>query len=293
MRACINRNQFPNKCYEVVAFSFVFQCSIADCGKIVQRKADHLKKVHNIGGEQMTRLSLAMKRVNGAQADLKITKTKKPARSEKEEKRLANKKRSRKSSSESSDEEEERWAKKRKISKLAEEKKSRELISESSNEDEERLAKRRKFSESASSPSKDDEAGSASESFSEEKEAGTQAPVRMERIWIEYYRKWDERKTSVREHYMAGFFKYLTGAYGGMMPDKNAVEHVRRVHIMLNIIDSNGDDLHCLVKKERDKYLRQIRGATSPGKEVVGWNVEVLSGKHETLFHLCPSRYDS
>ena len=121
------------------------------------------------------------------------------------------------------------------------------------------MAKRRKFSESASSPSKDDEAGSASESFSEEKEAGTQAPVRMERIWIEYYRKWDERKTSVREHYMAGFFKYLTGAYGGMMPDKNAVEHVRRVHIMLNIIDSNGDDLHCLVKKKginiSDKFV--------------------------------------
>lgn len=234
----------------------LFQCSIADCGKIVQRKADHLKRVHNIWGKERTRLSLAMKRVNGAQADLKIRKAKKPARSEEEEKRLANKKRSRKSSSESSDEEEERWAKKRKITKLVEEKKSRELISESSDEDEERLAKGRKLSQS---PSKDDEAGSPSERSSEEEEAGTQAPVRMERTWIEYYGKWEERKTSVREHYMAGFFKYLGSPYGGKMSAKNAVEHVRHVHIMLNIIDSNGDDLDCLVKKKgiyiSDKFV--------------------------------------
>ena len=70
------------------------------------------------------------------------------------------------------------------------------------------------------------ESSSRSQSPSKDKEAKTQATATMHTIWIEYSYKWQESKTNVREHYMVGFFKYLTGGYGGKMMPKNAVEQV-------------------------------------------------------------------
>ena len=61
---------------------------------------------------------------------------------------------------------------------------------------------------------------------------------------------------------MVGFFKYLIGGYGGKMMRKNAVEHVCHVHILINIINRDGDDMYFLVKK-KGLYISDIRGALS------------------------------
>ena len=61
---------------------------------------------------------------------------------------------------------------------------------------------------------------------------------------------------------MAGFFKYLTGGYGGKMTRKNAVEHVYHVHILINTINRDGDDMYFLVKK-KGLYISDIRGTLS------------------------------
>ena len=61
---------------------------------------------------------------------------------------------------------------------------------------------------------------------------------------------------------MVGFFKYLTGGYGGKMMPKNAVEHVYHVHILINTINSDGDDMYFLVKK-KGLYISDIRGTPS------------------------------
>ena len=74
---------------------------------------------------------------------------------------------------------------------------------------------------------------------------------------------------------MVGFFKYLTGGYGGKMMPKNAVEHVCRVHILINKINRDGDDMYFPVKK-KGLYISDIRGTW---KEDDKWNVEVLSEK--------------
>ena len=61
---------------------------------------------------------------------------------------------------------------------------------------------------------------------------------------------------------MVGFFKYLTGGYGGKMMPKNAVEHVYHVHIMINTISRDSDDIYFLVKK-KGLYISDIRGTLS------------------------------
>ena len=61
---------------------------------------------------------------------------------------------------------------------------------------------------------------------------------------------------------MVGFFKYLTGGYGGKMMPKNAVEHVYHVHIMINTISRNSDDIYFLVKK-KGLYISDIQGTLS------------------------------
>ena len=88
---------------------------------------------------------------------------------------------------------------------------------------------------------------------------------------------------------MVGFFKYLTGAYGGKMMPKNAVEHICRVHILMNKINRDGDDMYFPVKK-KGLYISDIRGTW---KEDDKWNVEVLSEKCVTIFHLCTSWFAS
>ena len=87
---------------------------------------------------------------------------------------------------------------------------------------------------------------------------------------------------------MVGLFKHLTGGYGGNMMSKNAVEHVRRVHIVVNTINRDSDDRYFLVKK-KGLYISDIRGTPSQWKEVDKWNVEVLSEKRAIIFHLCTS----
>ena len=91
---------------------------------------------------------------------------------------------------------------------------------------------------------------------------------------------------------MVGFFKYLTGGYGGKMMPKNAVEHVCHIHILVNTINRDGDDLYFLVKK-KGLYISDIQGTPSQRKEVGKWNVEVLSEKSATIFHLCTSWFAS
>ena len=61
---------------------------------------------------------------------------------------------------------------------------------------------------------------------------------------------------------MVGFLKYLTGGYGGKMMPKNTVEHVYHVHIMINTISSDSDDIYFLVKK-KGLYISDIRGTLS------------------------------
>ena len=61
---------------------------------------------------------------------------------------------------------------------------------------------------------------------------------------------------------MVGFLKYLTGGYGGKMMPKNAVEHVCHVHILINTINSDGDDRYFLVKK-KGLHISEIRGTPS------------------------------
>ena len=57
---------------------------------------------------------------------------------------------------------------------------------------------------------------------------------------------------------MVGFFKYLTAGYGGKMMRKNAVEHVCHVHILINIINRDGDDMYFPVKKKRLYKLKCV-----------------------------------
>ena len=67
---------------------------------------------------------------------------------------------------------------------------------------------------------------------------------------------------------MVGLFKYLTGGYGGKMMPKNAVEHVCHVHIVVNTINRDGDDMYFLVKK-KGLYISDIRGTpSSNGKKL-------------------------
>ena len=61
---------------------------------------------------------------------------------------------------------------------------------------------------------------------------------------------------------MVGLFKYLTGGYCGKMMPKNAVEHVCHVHIVVNTINRDGDDMYFLVKK-KGLYISDIRGTPS------------------------------
>lgn len=61
---------------------------------------------------------------------------------------------------------------------------------------------------------------------------------------------------------MVGFFKYLTGGYGGKMMPKNAVEHVYHVQIMINTISGDSDDIYFLVKK-KGLYISDIQGTLS------------------------------
>ena len=76
-----------------------------------------------------------------------------------------------------------------------------------------------------------------------------------------------------------------------MMP-KNAVEHVCHIHILVNTINTDGDDMYFLVKK-KGLYISDIQGTPSQRKEVGKWNVEVLSEKRATIFHLCTSWFAS
>ena len=85
---------------------------------------------------------------------------------------------------------------------------------------------------------------------------------------------------------MVGLFKYLTGGYCGKMMPKNAVEHVCHVHIVVNTINRDGDDMYFLVKK-KGLYISDIRGTPSFNGKKLKWNVEVLSEKCATNFHLC------
>ena len=61
---------------------------------------------------------------------------------------------------------------------------------------------------------------------------------------------------------MVGVLKYLTGGYGGKMMPKNAVEHVCHVHILINTINRDGDDIYFLVKK-KGLYISDIQGTLS------------------------------
>ena len=85
---------------------------------------------------------------------------------------------------------------------------------------------------------------------------------------------------------MVGFFKYLTGGYGGKVMPKDTVEHVCHVQILLNTINADGDDMYFLVKK-KGLYISDIQGTPSQRKEVDKCNVEVLSEKCASIFHLC------
>ena len=69
---------------------------------------------------------------------------------------------------------------------------------------------------------------------------------------------------------MVGFFKYLTGGDGGKMMPKNAVEHVCHIHILVNTINRDGDDMYFLVKK-KGLYLRHSRNPISRERS---WQVE-------------------
>lgn len=61
---------------------------------------------------------------------------------------------------------------------------------------------------------------------------------------------------------MVGFFKYLTGGYGGKVMPKDTVEHVCHVQILRNTINADGDDMYFLVKK-KGLYISDIRGTLS------------------------------
>ena len=73
---------------------------------------------------------------------------------------------------------------------------------------------------------------------------------------------------------------------------KNAVEHICHVHILVNTINRDGDDMYFLVKK-KGLYISDIQGTPSQRKEVGKWNVEVLSEKRATIFHLFTSWFAS
>ena len=89
---------------------------------------------------------------------------------------------------------------------------------------------------------------------------------------------------------MVGFFKYLTGGLN---------EAQERCWTRLSCTHSDeyhqqGWWWHILSgKKERVIYLRHTRNPTFQQKEVDKWNVEVLSEKRPTIFHLCTSWFAS
>ena len=89
---------------------------------------------------------------------------------------------------------------------------------------------------------------------------------------------------------MVGFFKYLIGGLNDAQErcwTRLSWTHSDEYH-------QQGWWWHILSgKKERVMYLRHTRNPIFQRKEVDKWNVEVLSEKRPTIFHLCTSWFAS
>ena len=75
------------------------------------------------------------------------------------------------------------------------------------------------------------------------------------------------------EHFLAAFLTHLKHAEGGMLSKGQSLIHVRRVHIVMDTLDKNGDDIKCLAWKKGmqvwDKFCApNLKNKTKTGNTI-------------------------
>ena len=67
--------------------------------------------------------------------------------------------------------------------------------------------------------------------------------------WRDYYLAADKNKTT-RQHFISAFFRYLLHVEGGGHSIEQSLIHARQVHSLMDDIDEKGTDLTCLVRND-------------------------------------------
>ena len=70
-----------------------------------------------------------------------------------------------------------------------------------------------------------------------------------EQKWSDYYFSEDSGKNT-RQYFMSTFYRYLLHIEGGNHSQEQALLHTRQVHMVLDILEEDGKDLHALVARQ-------------------------------------------
>ena len=240
-------------------FEHMYQCGIHGCQKIVSRMSQHLRRNHKM--TDPIKIEEALKkfvRLSGQRTKRPIATPKgKPepgktplTKASKATKRAAEttagtppkQKRRRKKEKEEEDEEEEE-------------------VDDSSSED-------------GSYSVHDDSDDGISEVSGDEKEEfdfNSSEHVR----WKEFYLDAPQREKTVRGHFVSTFYRYLLHVKGGAHSEEQAMIHTRQVHRILDVLDADGDDLDCLIRKDSMDIWDMFAGPRLSNKELKGNTLKV------------------
>ena len=88
--------------------------------------------------------------------------------------------------------------------------------------------------------------------------------------WKEFYLDAPQRDKTVRGHFVSTFFWYLLHVEGGAHTEEQAMIHTRQVHRIFDILDPDGDDLDCLIRKDSMDIWDLFAGPRLRNKELKG-----------------------
>lgn len=93
--------------------------------------------------------------------------------------------------------------------------------------------------------------------------------------WKEFYLDAPQRDKTVRGHFVSTFYRYLLHVEGGAHSEEQAMIHTRQVHCIFDVLDPDGDDLDCLIRKDSMDIWDLFAGPRLRNKELKGNTLKV------------------
>lgn len=237
-------------------FEHMYQCGIHGCQKIVSRMSQHLRRNHKM--TDPSKIEEALKkfvRLSGQRTRRLTTNPKAEPEPGKTPVTKASKATKRASETSTG------TPPKQKRRRIKEKEEEEEEVDDTSSED------------GSYSVHDDSDDEISEESGDEQDKCGCSSSEHKR--WKEFYLDAPQRDKTVRGHFVSTFYRYLLHVEGGAHSEEQAMIHTRQVHRIFDVLDPDGDDLDCLIRKDSMDIWDLFAGPRLRNKELKGNTLKV------------------